>query len=299
MNRIGIFLTVLALGGGPHISAEIYAPISQGVIPSIFIAQESSSGAPREIPEGIRHNPYFIESERLTALAKESFEYGDYDSSVSYAEEAKRFAQLSDEYVAVQVRVWETDNAIKAAKSRFDWAGSVGAAARYPGEYRSAETAYGEALDFRASEEWDGAIDAARRVIDALAGVTAEAAAAAPPPAPTPPPPAPEPPPPPPEAGEAPLPAQYTVRPWPETRDCLWNIAGRPGVYGDPTQWRRLYEANRGKLPQPDNPDLIHPGMVLDIPSLREETRQGMWDPRKDYPPFREDLSPVPAAGSR
>jgi nucleoid-associated protein YgaU len=338
MNRIGIFLTVLALGGGIPVSAEIQDPISQGVIPAIFIAQAPSPRTPQEIPERIRNNPYFIESERLTALAKESFEYGDYDSSLSYAEEAKRFAQLSDEYVAVQVRIWETDNAIKAAKTRFDWAGSVGAAARYPREYRRAETAYGEALDFKASEKWDGAIDAASRVIDALAGVKEAVpepppVAAAPPPprpAPTPappkpqppapapepapppppppepapppappppPPPEPEPPPPPapepaappqppPETSEAPLPSQYTVRPWAESRDCLWNIAGRPGVYGDPAQWRRLYEANRAKLPNPDNPNLIHPGTVLDIPSIRGETRQGMWDPKKKYPPY-------------
>jgi nucleoid-associated protein YgaU len=242
------------------------------LVPFVFIGQESSSDTPREIPDRIRNNPYFIESERLTVLAEDAFEYGDYDASVAYAEESQRFAQLSDEYVAVQVRIWETDNALKAAKTRFDWAGSVGAATRYPEEYRSAETAYGEAVDFRASEEWDEAIDAARRVIDALASVTGPV-----PPSPVPPSP----------AGEGPLPDQYTVRPWGETRDCLWNIAGRAYVYGDPTKWRLLYEANRGKLPNPENPDLIHPGMILDIPAIRGETRMGLWDARRSYPPFR------------
>jgi nucleoid-associated protein YgaU len=280
MNRIGIFLTVLALGVGPRIFAGVNLPISQGLIPFILIGQELSSDAPRQIPDRIRNNSYFIESQRLTALAEEAFEEGDYDSSLTYAAEAHRYAQLSDEYVAAQVRIWETDNAIKAAKTRFDWAGSVGAADRYPEEYRSAETAYGEALDFRTAEAWDDAVDAASRVIDALAAVTAPppAVAETPPPAPAAPPP---------ETGEAPLPAQYTVRPWGETRDCLWNIAGRPYVYGDPTQWRRLYEANRAKLPSPDNPGLIHPGMVLDIPPRQGETREGMWAPGKKYPPLR------------
>ncbi|MDR0496088.1 MAG: hypothetical protein LBH42_00580 [Treponema sp.] len=83
--------------------------------------------------------------------------------------------------------------------------------------------------------------------------------------------------------GVSPLPSQYTVRPWSSSRDCLWNIAGYPWVYGDPYQWRLLYNANRSKMPEPDNPNLIEPGMVLDVPSIMGEIRQGMWDPTKTY----------------
>jgi hypothetical protein len=32
-------------------------------------------------------------------------------------------------------------------------------------------------------------------------------------------------------------------------------------------------------MPDPANPDLIEPGMVIDIPSIRGETREGMWRP--------------------
>jgi nucleoid-associated protein YgaU len=67
----------------------------------------------------------------------------------------------------------------------------------------------------------------------------------------------------------------------------LWNIAGRSWVYGDPTKWRLLYDANRLKLPEPTNPNLIHPGMVLDIPSIRGEIRQGMWNTNQSYTPLR------------
>ncbi|MDR0388160.1 MAG: LysM peptidoglycan-binding domain-containing protein, partial [Treponema sp.] len=83
------------------------------------------------------------------------------------------------------------------------------------------------------------------------------------------------------------LPAQYTVRPWAVSRDCFWNIAGQPWAYGDSTRWRLLYEANKSRLPNPDNPDLIHPGMVLDIPGIRGEVRQGMWDPSVSYAPLQ------------
>ncbi|MCL2473220.1 MAG: LysM peptidoglycan-binding domain-containing protein, partial [Treponema sp.] len=87
-------------------------------------------------------------------------------------------------------------------------------------------------------------------------------------------------------AGPPPLPAQYTVRPWAASKDCLWNIAGRSWVYNDPRQWKRLYDANKAKMPEPNNPDLIHPGMVLDIPSIKGETRQGMWDASQAYSPL-------------
>jgi nucleoid-associated protein YgaU len=74
------------------------------------------------------------------------------------------------------------------------------------------------------------------------------------------------------------------VRPWVIYGDSLWNIAGRAWAFNDPWQWRRLYEANRDRMPQPGNPDLIHPGMILDIPSIRGEVRQGMWQPGVVYP---------------
>lgn len=82
-------------------------------------------------------------------------------------------------------------------------------------------------------------------------------------------------------------PATYTVQTWGSARDCLWNIAGRPGVYGNPRQWRLLYEANKDKLPEPNNPNLIEPGIVLTIPSLKGESRSGAWDPNVTYEPVQ------------
>lgn len=46
--------------------------------------------------------------------------------------------------------------------------------------------------------------------------------------------------------------------------DSLSKIAQRE--YGDAAQWRRIYEANRATIA---NPDLIHPGQVLAIPTDR------------------------------
>jgi hypothetical protein len=274
-------------------AALINLPELPAFVPIAVLAASASPDAVSTLPGNIRNNQYFLESKRLTALAQDSFEYGDYDASTQYASEALRYAQLSDEYIALQLKIRETENAITAAWNRFTWARSVGAAARYPAEFGRAENFYNAALSFRNDEEWDEAIEAARQVINALANVTdVPPKEAAPPPpkiaAPPPPPPPPAAPPP-----KAPvpditaLPSQYTVRPWAVSKDCLWNIAGRPWAYGDPTKWRLLYDANRTKLPEPNNPDLIRPGMVLDIPSIRGETRQGMWDAARSYTPLR------------
>lgn len=49
----------------------------------------------------------------------------------------------------------------------------------------------------------------------------------------------------------------YTVK----SGDCLWNIAKR--FYGNGAQYTKIYNANRGKI---KNPNLIYPGQVLTIP---------------------------------
>jgi nucleoid-associated protein YgaU len=53
--------------------------------------------------------------------------------------------------------------------------------------------------------------------------------------------------------------SSYTVRPG----DCLWRIAADDRGYGDGRAWRRIYEANRGVI---RDPDLIYPGQEFQIP---------------------------------
>jgi hypothetical protein len=285
MKRGISFLAALVVWGVQGGFALINFPELPLFIPIAVIAASASSDALSILPGNIRNNRYFLESKRLTALAQEAFDYGDYDASTKYAAEALRYAQLSDEYILLQLKIRETENAITAAWNRLDWARSVGAAAQYPGEFSRAENSYNAALSFRNDEEWDAAIEAARQVISALANVTAPPKET--PQVPAPPPQIAAPPPVTPAPDIRALPSRYTVRPWAVSRDCLWNIAGRPWAYGDPAKWRLLYDANRLKLPDPNNPDLIHPGMVLDIPSIQGETRQGMWDANQSYTPLR------------
>lgn len=60
-----------------------------------------------------------------------------------------------------------------------------------------------------------------------------------------------------PSTGTARQDATYTV----VAGDSLSKIAKR--YYGDANQWRRIHEANRDQIA---NPDLIHPGQRLKIP---------------------------------
>jgi nucleoid-associated protein YgaU len=196
-------------------------------------------------------NQYLEESQRLLKLAQETYEYGDYDTAVNFAQEAMFYALLSDVNVAIAL-----------AKDRIDWAISSGADKQYPYEFDEAQTWYGVSLTARDGEEWENALDAANKVKELLAYIAGGPGS---------------------EGGTPPLPAQYTVRSWLTVKDCFWNIAARSWVYGNPRQWRVLYNANKSKLPNPDNPNLIEPGTVLDIPSIKGETRQGEWSSDRTY----------------
>lgn len=57
----------------------------------------------------------------------------------------------------------------------------------------------------------------------------------------------------------------YTV----QKGDSLWKIAERQ--YGDGSQWRRIYEANRDQI---SDPDLIHPGQTFTIPAAEKGAGQ-------------------------
>jgi nucleoid-associated protein YgaU len=61
----------------------------------------------------------------------------------------------------------------------------------------------------------------------------------------------------------APGPADNQYTQWHEvvSGDSLWKIAKK--YYGDANQWRRIFEANRDQI---ENPDRIQPGWKLAIP---------------------------------
>jgi len=72
----------------------------------------------------------------------------------------------------------------------------------------------------------------------------------------------------------------YTVGTWARDRDCLWNISGKPDIYGDPFQWVKIWQANTDQI---RNPDLIYPGQVLRVPPPGPKTPEELKAERAYY----------------
>ncbi|MDR1867139.1 MAG: LysM peptidoglycan-binding domain-containing protein [Treponema sp.] len=314
MKRNIALITVLLLWVGFGFSEP---DAENPVEASLFDTSHIPLDAPAVVVTDVRNNEFYLHSEELYAQAQEKFEEGDYDASEELSNEAKRYAFLSDSFVATQLAIKASNEAIAAARERLVWATSLGGEQAYPEPYKEAYDLYAKALEERLGEQWEDAKNDADRVGIIIAGLTlpkpaeppvviaevpsgssesgtgaeSETGTSSEPgtgtepgsgveypvgyPTTTPP-----------SSSGGVLPAQYTVRSWYTTRDCLWNIASWPWVYGDPMRWTVLYNANRNKLPNPDNPDLILPGMILDIPTIRGETREGMWNESITYTPL-------------
>ena len=121
--------------------------------------------------------------------------------------------------------------------------------------FSSALKAYASAEEAYNGEDYPTATSYAKQVLDALADIKEV----------------------------TPLPQYYVVRPWAETKDCYWNISGRSYVYNNPLLWENLYQANKQNMPKPNDPNLILPGMKMEIPSITGEYREGVYNPSKKY----------------
>ncbi|EMN42621.1 lipoprotein LipL71 [Leptospira weilii] len=75
--------------------------------------------------------------------------------------------------------------------------------------------------------------------------------------------------------------------------DCLWRIAKDKRHYGTAKLWRRIYEANRNKI---RNPNLIYPKQVLLIPPKKGPTQLNKaQDSRKKKPATTEEVEAIEA----
>ncbi|MDR2397907.1 MAG: hypothetical protein LBD74_03995, partial [Spirochaetaceae bacterium] len=110
------------------------------------------------------NNKYFLESLRLAGLAQESFELGDYDAATAYAEEAFKYAKMSDDYVAQQLDRNEAERNLGTAKRRLDDATAMGGKTQFPDLYKQANTAYTDAAKALSGEKWQEVTTAANKV---------------------------------------------------------------------------------------------------------------------------------------
>lgn len=205
-----------------------------------------------------KDNIYQKTSEEYAAKAKVAYEAGDYETAVECAAKSKENAELSQKYILGFIAEQKLDEVMKAAAERIAYAKSIDADKNFPIAFSAANDAYAAAEKARDEKDYSTALDCANQVLASLADIKEM----------------------------TPLPQFYVVRPWATSKDCYWNISGRSFVYNNPFLWENLYQANKDNMEKPNDPNLIHPGMKMKIPSLTGEYREGTYSPSKKYDPY-------------
>ena len=205
-----------------------------------------------------KNNTYQKLADEYTRQAQAALNAGRYDESIELSQKAEENAALSRAYIDMMLAKKSADDEMKIAQNKIAWAKSINADKNFPMAFTAAQNKYAGAEKSYDGEDYKAAANYARESVAALDGVREV----------------------------TPLPEFYVVRPWADTNDCFWNISGRPYIYNNPLLWENLYQANKTNIPRPEDPNLILPGMKMQIPSLSGEIRDGVYDPAKAYDPY-------------
>jgi nucleoid-associated protein YgaU len=200
----------------------------------------------------LQENEHYQRAQELQRQAQEALDEGEYDRAMELSRQAREQAQQARAYAENQVLVYRANSWKNRAKKRIDYVKTMDAEERYPDKFSAAQQAYERAVQLFEEESYQDSIHASQEAINTLVAV---------------------------EPRDDVKPKYYTVQKRSTKTDCLWRIAGYDFVYGDPWKWKELYRANKEKLPDPDNPSWIEPGIVLEIPSISGEERSGMYEP--------------------
>jgi nucleoid-associated protein YgaU len=204
------------------------------------------------------NNEYNRLSKQYAVKAQEAFDEGEYDLSIEYSYKSKDYAEMSETYIRVMLEKAEADKQIRLAKNKKLRAEQLQGQQNFPMAFTAGETALKNALEAYGNEDYVSAASYALAAYTSFGGIKEV----------------------------QPLPKYYVVRPWAESKDCYWNIAGRSYVYNNSLLWENLYQANKSSMRDPENPDLIYPGMKMLIPSISGELREGEFSTSKTYDPY-------------
>ena len=205
-----------------------------------------------------KNNTYQKLAREYTVKAQKALDAGEYSLAEEYAKKAEENAALSDEYIRLMMARDGAGLKLKTAQERLDFVKSIHGDVNFPIAFEAATSAMEKAKSSYDREDFVNAVKYADEVLASLEGIYEI----------------------------TPLPKYYVVKPWATDKDCFWNISGRPYVYNNPFLWENLYEANKNALPKKNNPNLILPGMKMEIPSIQGEYREGTYNPKADYTPF-------------
>ncbi len=205
--------------------------------------------------QSYRDNEYQRLAREYTLRSEAAFDAGEYDDAVEYSLLAEENAELSEIYIAEMLAKYEANTRIIYARNRVVYARGISADVYYPMAFETGTKALDNALLAYDMKNWATATLYAEESLSALDGIKEV----------------------------KPLPEYYVVTPWAQSKDCYWNISGKPYIYNNPLLWENLYQANKDSMSDPDNADLIHPGMKMYIPSLTGEIRSGVYSPKTSY----------------
>jgi tetratricopeptide (TPR) repeat protein len=220
--------------------------------------------------QSLLDNEYYYKARDLQYQSEVALNAGEYDKAAALADEARGYLAQSDAYVAEMTRFYRANGWLSVANDRLRYARSISADVNFKDQYDLAAAKVADAKTSMDAKEYEDSVAYSKEAIEALKDVVPVAAAVVEPVE---------------DTGPS-WPEFYVVRLITGRRDCFWRIAEYPFVYGDPWKWKLLYEENKWQIPDPANPDLIEPGIVLKIPSLAGEKREGTWDPDTFYPPL-------------
>jgi len=220
------------------------------VLITLFLATGLAMGL---TAQSLQDNPDYRKSVELKQQSELAFDEGDFKEARRLAEESLEYAARSDEWIAMMLDRYRANSALRRVETQLQSAARVQADVHFPDEYAAGKTLYGEADRFFRGEEFVSSYEKSLEALEVMSVIRYV------------------------RSDRTPRPSAYEVRDLPENADCLWNIAGYDFVYGDPWQWKKLYEANRDIMPDSGNPDLIVPGMILTIPPEGDEERTGTW----------------------
>ncbi|MDR0389104.1 MAG: hypothetical protein LBH73_03470 [Spirochaetaceae bacterium] len=204
--------------------------------------------------QSLENNEYYRQSVEYANLSQKAMDDGDYVLSREYAIKSQEFAALSREYIQAQLLAYRARSSYVAARARMNLADRTNLRNRDRALYDEASGVFTQATREFNAEDWQNSITSSQRVIELLRDMDSRYAAV--------------------DRAEG-LAAFYRVKLNPAKRDCLWRIAGFDYIYGNSWEWKRLYDANKDTFPDPNNPDLIVPDMILTVPSIRGEARSG------------------------
>lgn len=215
--------------------------------------------------QNLLDNPEMRQAREYERLAQEALDEGAYDDAIEYSELAAEYARRGQESAEMMALGFRANSMRNRADSRLYYARQIGVPNIDRGAYDRAAAAYEDAVRYLEDEEFQQSIAKSQEVLSILEGFQPRRFVASRPDAHEP---------------AADKPRYYIVRLIPERRDSFWRIAEYDFIYGDPWLWPRLYERNRDMLHDPENPHLIHPGMMFEIPSRNGEERAGVWNPQ-------------------